>query len=58
LIIGVLGAMGVTAINCPVKSASTINDCFAYTDVANLIVILIYISHLISAFPIYFNIAR
>lgn len=44
--------------DCDVEKAATITDCFSDTNVATLIVILIYVAHLISAFPIYYNLAR
>jgi len=50
--------MGISALGCSEVGKNTISDCFAATNLANLIVTLIYVSHLISAFPIYFNITR
>ncbi|KRX10480.1 hypothetical protein PPERSA_08782 [Pseudocohnilembus persalinus] len=57
-IIGVLGALGIKSMGCDIESANTITDCFSSTNVATLLVIIIYVSHLISAFPIYYKLSR
>mmetsp|Transcript_95 Transcript_95/g.16 ORF Transcript_95/g.16 Transcript_95/m.16 type:complete len:81 (-) Transcript_95:775-1017(-) len=58
IIIGLLGCLGIEG-NCELgEEAGTINDCFPSTDIANLIIILIYLFNIISAFPIYYGIMK
>lgn len=59
-IIGVMGALGIKSKGCEVdiETANTITDCFKSTNVITLLVIVIYVSHLISAFPIYYKLSR
>jgi len=56
--IGVFGALGILG-NCIAgENASTITDCFESTDIANLIVIIVYLFNIVTSFPIYFSIMK